>query len=97
MYRTQYDNTRRVPDAPQSTVSIVEPNQAPSLRYIMGVLQSGGSLNVRMAMEYDNSPTFDDVTIRDTRHLTPSDLDGLLTRFTPPEPPAPSPEPAPTD
>lgn len=90
MYRTQFDKTRQIPDPPQSTNSIVEPNQAPSLRYIVGVLQSGGSLNVRMAMEYDNSPSFDDVSIRDARHLTPSDLDGLITRFSPPAEPEPS-------
>lgn len=82
----EHSDYKKVKESPQSLRSIVQPNQAPSLRYILGVIQSGGNLNVKMAMEYDNSPAIDDVTIRDIRHVTPDDLNKILERHYPTPP-----------
>lgn len=66
-------------EPPQSWTSDTIPDQAPTLKYIIGAIEKGQPLNVIQSMRYDNEASIDDVDTRylDVRHLTAVDIDRM--------------------
>ena len=70
---------------PQSLVSDTLPNQTVDLSILVKQLLDGQALNVGLSLSEDTSDTLDtpDITKYDFKHLTVSDVDGLLAKVSP--------------
>ena len=70
---------------PQSLVSDTLPNQTVDLSVLVKQLLDGQALNVGLSLSEDTSDTLDtpDITKYDFKHLTVSDVDGLLAKVQP--------------
>ena len=70
---------------PQSVVSDTLPNQTVDLSILVKQLLDGQALNVGLSLSEDTSDTLDtpDITKYDFKHLTVSDVDGLLAKVSP--------------
>lgn len=83
MYFQNNFNTPITPAPPTNGVSVTVPGQAPMLKYIIGALKRGESLNIKLSMSYDNAPKFGDMdlNLKDLKHLTSSDIDAYLSTY----------------
>lgn len=73
-------------EIPQSLVSETLPNQAPALSQIVGAINRGENLNVKMKVYYEGVEDFNNMDSRfvDTRHLTSDEVDSYINSFNPP-------------